>query len=100
MDEQEPVKGEGDAIRAVGTLGEAEGLVGFLHEELRPLLADILREELKPIIERLDRIEATQTEHGQKLAKLNEKIDAVDNRLSDLRRDLEANGMLPPAEAV
>ena len=33
--------------------------------------------------------------HGAKLQKLQESVDLVDNRLSDLTRDLRDHGMLP-----
>ena len=32
MDEKEPNRGDADAVTGVGSIGEAEGIVGFLHE--------------------------------------------------------------------
>ena len=45
-------------------------------------------------------IAGTQREHGKKLDELQLSIDAVDNRISDLRRDLESYGVLPREEAT
>lgn len=68
------------------------------------------RELLEAIADRLDRIEHKQDEqgralerieqeHGARLARIEAKVDAVDNRVSDLRRDLVEQGMVAPDDA-
>ena len=37
-------------------------------------------------------------DHGKRLDEIKHLVDAVDNGLQDLRRDLEQHGMLPPVE--
>ena len=43
----------------------------------------------------LEKHGALLEKHGAKLQKLQESVDLVDNRLSDLTRDLRDHGMLP-----
>ena len=61
---------------------------------------DLLR-ELKDQGQRLERrFEGLEQQAAEGFSDLRERIDTVDNRVSDLRRDLEEHGMVPPAEAT
>ena len=99
MAEKPPIRADADAVRGVGSLGEPEGVVGALREELRP------------IVERLERIENTQAEHGERLehiemtqAEHGDKLNAIDGRLSDVARAVrDLGGDVaddPPEEAA
>ena len=62
------------------------------------MLADIIREELKPVTARLDRIEATQADHGRRLGALTDEVETLGRDVRQQHAELLAE--LPGACAA